>query len=190
MSDEEHQNHLETIEECVAARCTRLSSPRPTSRVSSAAQSNAPSPGSALEDDDSDEEFVYPGVSGTAARDPLTDLVSNQRSASVSPARATPSPDVSVSQEPPQAVPPPVEAKPAKAHPSPAQLESLQAAASTGDLNLLQRLFRTALRTGEVEPFALANDASPRTGLTALHAASSRGYLNIVKWRACHFSSP
>ncbi|KAH9940598.1 hypothetical protein B0H21DRAFT_794571 [Amylocystis lapponica] len=42
--------------------------------------------------------------------------------------------------------------------------------------------FRRAVQSGDVEPFALANDASSRTGLTALHAASSRGYLDIVKW--------
>ncbi|EKM59394.1 uncharacterized protein PHACADRAFT_249851 [Phanerochaete carnosa HHB-10118-sp] len=87
-----------------------------------------------------------------------------------------------VSQEPEEPSQPAPVPKSKKVHPSPAQLESLQAAASSGDLALLQKLFRTALQTGEVEPFALANDASPRTGLTALHAASSRGYLDIVRW--------
>ncbi|KAJ7179178.1 hypothetical protein C8R46DRAFT_1345583 [Mycena filopes] len=67
-------------------------------------------------------------------------------------------------------------------HPSPAQLESIYAAASSGDLSLLKRLFRNALDTGNVEPFSLSNDASPRTGFTALHAAASRGYLDIVIW--------
>ncbi|KAG6840456.1 hypothetical protein C0991_006592 [Blastosporella zonata] len=66
--------------------------------------------------------------------------------------------------------------------PSPAQLESLYAAATSGDLPLLKQLFQNALRTGEVEPFSLANNASSRTGFTALHAAASRGYLSIVKW--------
>jgi hypothetical protein len=73
-------------------------------------------------------------------------------------------------------------ATPLQRHPSPAQLESLYAAASSGDLSLLQKLFRTALQTGDVEAFALANDASSRTGLTALHAAASRGFLDVVKW--------
>lgn len=77
-------------------------------------------------------------------------------------------------------VPPPVQH-----HPSPAQLESLYAAASSGDLVLLRKLFRNALQTGDVEEFALANDASSRTGFTALHAAASRGFLDIVKW--CEF---
>jgi ankyrin repeat protein len=38
------------------------------------------------------------------------------------------------------------------------------------------------LEAGNVEPFSLSNDASPRTGFTALHAAASRGYLDIVIW--------
>jgi hypothetical protein len=68
-------------------------------------------------------------------------------------------------------------------HPSPAQLEALSAAASQGDLVLLKMLFVTALQSGDLEAFALANDASSRTGFTALHAAASRGYFDIVKWR-------
>jgi hypothetical protein len=68
-------------------------------------------------------------------------------------------------------------------HPSPAQLESLYAAASSGDLPLLQRLFKNAIETNGVQPFGLANDATSRTGFTVLHAAASRGYLEIVKWR-------
>lgn len=71
---------------------------------------------------------------------------------------------------------------PARRRPSPAQLEALYAAASSGDLRLFQNLFRNSLENGTVEPFGLANDASPRTGLTALHAAAARGYVDIVKW--------
>lgn len=71
---------------------------------------------------------------------------------------------------------------PRQVHPSPAQLESLYAAASSGDLPLLKRLFKNALESAEVEPFNLANDASSRTGFTALHAAASRGYHDIVVW--------
>lgn len=67
-------------------------------------------------------------------------------------------------------------------HPSPAQLESLYAAASSGDLHLLQRLFKNALENGNVEPFSLANEASSRTGFTALHAAASKGHYNTVVW--------
>jgi hypothetical protein len=69
--------------------------------------------------------------------------------------------------------------------PSPAQLEALYAAATSGDLPLLQKLFQTCLQSGNVEAFALANEASIRTGSTALHVAASRGYLEIVKWCTC-----
>jgi hypothetical protein len=72
---------------------------------------------------------------------------------------------------------------PPQTHASPAQLEALYAAASSGDLTLLQRIIRNASQTGNVEPFSLVNDASSRTGLTGLHAAASRGYLDVVKWR-------
>jgi hypothetical protein len=68
---------------------------------------------------------------------------------------------------------------------SPAQLEALYAAASSGDLSVLQRRFHISLQNGDVEAFALANDASSRTGLTALHAAASRGYIDIVQWCEC-----
>lgn len=72
--------------------------------------------------------------------------------------------------------------------PSPAQLESLHAASTCGDLPLLKQIFQNALRNGEVEPFSLANSASSRTGFTALHAAASRGYLEIVAWRQSNHS--
>ncbi|KAJ6516018.1 hypothetical protein C8R45DRAFT_1087145 [Mycena sanguinolenta] len=118
--------------------------------------SSRPSPQDSGEDDD-DEEFVYP------ASDPEPE----------------PEPEfVYPASEPTQEVPPP----PPVQHPSPAQLESIYAAASSGDLPLLKRLFRNALETGNVQPFSLSNDASPRTGFTALHAAASRGYLDIVIW--------
>jgi hypothetical protein len=68
---------------------------------------------------------------------------------------------------------------------SSAVLETVYAAAASGDLQSLKTLFREALDGGDVEAFALANDATPRTGLTALHAAASRGHFDIVTWRAC-----
>ncbi len=73
--------------------------------------------------------------------------------------------------------------------PSPAQLEALYAAASSGDLPLLKRLFATALESGDVGSFSLANVASSRTGFTTLHAAASRGYLDIVTWCMLQFRS-
>ncbi|KAH8106102.1 hypothetical protein BXZ70DRAFT_886506 [Cristinia sonorae] len=74
---------------------------------------------------------------------------------------------------------------PPKLQPSPTQLEALHSVAASGDLKELQARFNEIRRDGDFEPFALANDASPRTGLTVLHAASSRGHLNIVKWCTC-----
>ncbi|KAA1466234.1 ankyrin, partial [Dentipellis sp. KUC8613] len=66
---------------------------------------------------------------------------------------------------------------------SPAQLEALYAAASSGDLPLLQSILKKAGEVENVDMFAMANDATSRTGLTALHAAASRGHLEIVQWR-------
>ena len=43
------------------------------------------------------------------------------------------------------------------------------------------------LTDGEIwrqdEMFALVNDASPRSGLTVIHAAASRGHLEALRWR-------
>jgi hypothetical protein len=113
------------------------------------------------EESDDDEEFLYPGA-------------------------AEPHPGV---EETATAIVPFTAPVP-MAHSSPAQLEALYAAASKGDLALLKRLFRSALETGDVEAFALANDASSRTGFTALHAAASRGYIHIVKWCELFVSVP
>ena len=99
------------------------------------------------------------------------------------PARVSPVPTpVIVSPSPPSPSPPPPP-RPLKQKPTQAQLESLYAAASSNDLRLLQNLFKDACQNEDVEEFALANDAAVRTGLTALHAAASRGYLDIVQWR-------
>ncbi len=143
------------------------------------------------DEDSEEEEFVYPGASDVSAESPvqpdalvhqLPEQLSEPDIDEVLP--ATPGED---SDETGVIIPVPQTVL-TKSHPSPAQLESLQAAASSGDLTLLKNLFRTALQTGEIEPFALANDASTRTGLTALHAAASRGYLDIVRWRKFYSS--
>ncbi|KAJ7591175.1 hypothetical protein C8J56DRAFT_1003730 [Mycena floridula] len=114
---------------------------------------------------DGDEQpFIYSGASAEASED------SASEDGFIYPG-ATVSPDEIIVAQPPQS------------HPSPAQLESLYAAASSGDLPLLKKLFKTALDSGTVdEPFSLANDASSRTGFTALHAAARSGYLDIVIW--------
>jgi len=89
---------------------------------------------------------------------------------------------VIVSPSPPSPGPPPPP-RPPKRKPSQAQLEALYAASSSNNLRLLREQFRDACQNEDVEEFALANDAAVRTGLTALHAAASRGYLEIVQWR-------
>ncbi|KAH7916333.1 hypothetical protein BJ138DRAFT_996133 [Hygrophoropsis aurantiaca] len=116
-----------------------------------------------------DEEFVYPGVTEQPVEIDQPEEHDTNEAEPLTEAEQVPSP-----------VPPPaIQTQP---HPSPAQLEALSAASSSGDLSLLKKLFQTALQGGELEAFALANDASSRTGYTALHAAASRGYLDIVKW--------
>lgn len=107
------------------------------------------------------DSFSYPGVSASPS------VVSP-----TSPPRQT---------EPPTPQPPP--APQSIPLPSPAQLEAIYAAASSGDIAQLRRLFRTADEDQGVDAFALSNDATSRTGLTPLHAACSRGHLDIAQWR-------
>ncbi|KAK7049631.1 hypothetical protein VNI00_005662 [Paramarasmius palmivorus] len=117
----------------------------------------------------SPEHFSYPGVDDTH--------VDNDSEDEEFVYPGAPNDDkVAQEEEAPLPAPPP------QLHPSPAQLESLYAAASSGDLPLLKKLFRNALDAGDVEPFSLANDASTRTGYTALHAAANKGHLDIIKW--------
>lgn len=63
------------------------------------------------------------------------------------------------------------------------QLASILAAATLGNISSFQRQFETIIGRTNLTPFTLANEASPRTGFTALHVASSKGHLDIVKWR-------
>ncbi|KAI6047297.1 ankyrin repeat-containing domain protein, partial [Pisolithus marmoratus] len=126
--------------------------------------------------DDSDDEFVYPAATGSTA-------TNDQTPPAPLPEQPTPATEpTSHPERSPSPLGPPVHPVQNQSHPSPAQLEALCAAASSGDLVLLKKLFSTALQGGEVEPFALANDASTRTGFTALHSAASRGFLDIVRW--------
>lgn len=130
-----------------------------------------------------EEEFVYPDNSADATAPQATSGGFPEHSSlpqdPAEPITLVETPSLLSSPPPPPPHTPP--------HPSPAQLEALSAAVSQGDLVLLKKLFATALQ-GDLEAFALANDASSRTGFTALHAAASRGYLDIVQWR--EFSVP
>ncbi|KAF8341513.1 ankyrin repeat-containing domain protein [Cantharellus anzutake] len=75
-----------------------------------------------------------------------------------------------------------VNVQPAATNPSPAQLEAIYAAASSGDIEQLRRLFDSAQEEHGIDGFTLANEATSRTGLTPLHAACSRGHLEVAQW--------
>jgi Ankyrin repeats (many copies) len=153
-------------------------------------------PQNADDDEEEEEAFVYPNVGDNdAASDAppvqTSDIVTSiafpsdsQLTVPIESSVLTLSPSTTLREaSPPRS---PQDSSPAplpQTHATPAQLEALYAAASSGDLPLLQRIIRNASQTGNIEPFSLVNDASSRTGLTGLHAAASRGYLNIVKWR-------
>lgn len=118
------------------------------------------------ESDSEEEEFVYPGTTEETAAVAGGGGPPSLEEAATSIA----DPEAGQKQMP-------------VSHPMvPVDLEALSAAASSGDLSLLKKLFQTASQGGEVEAFSLSNDASSRTGFTVLHAAASRGYLDIVKW--------
>jgi hypothetical protein len=117
----------------------------------------------------------------TAPHSPDLGPLSQISTSASTPAPASPAP-VIVSPSPPRPSPP-QPPRPLKRKPTQPELEALYAAASSNDLRLLQQLFRNARQSEDVEEFALANDAAVRTGLTALHAAATRGYLDIVQWR-------
>lgn len=116
------------------------------------------------QEDSDDEPFVYPGSSEPHTEDVLAHPVASAGEP-VIPAEAI---------HPQGPVRRPVA--------SPEQLEEIYSAAATGDLFLLQTLFQSALASGDLEAFALANSATSRTGLTPLHAAASRGHVDILQW--------
>lgn len=141
------------------------------------------------ESDSEEEEFVYPGTTEETAvvagggESPSSE---NMATSIADPEAEQEQIPISLPMVPVDVIASPVSSPAIPAtqpHPSPAQLEALSAAASSGDLSLLKKLFQTASQGSQVEAFALSNDASPRTGFTVLHAAASRGYLDIVKWR-------
>lgn len=116
------------------------------------------------QEDSDDEPFIYPGSSESHIED-------------------IPAHPVASAEEPPIAPAPGPLRRPVA---SPEQLEGIYSATAAGDLFLLQTLFQSALASGDLEAFALANSATSRTGLTPLHAAASRGHLEIVQW--CMFA--
>lgn len=113
-----------------------------------------------LADDDDDEEFVYPG--SPEPPEPVNDPLSVRPDA----------PPLAL------AIPSVVESQPQSPQPTSGQLDAIYRAATAGSLLEVQSLFADT----RIPAFALANDAAPRTGLTALHAAASRGKLAVVRW--------
>ncbi|KAI0068941.1 hypothetical protein BV25DRAFT_67095 [Artomyces pyxidatus] len=156
------------------------------------------------EEEEDEEEFVYPGAAeeedsgATSAPSevPATHAGAAEPASGVSSthldAPSTSAPGAMLTEASPVSpLPPPpsaavstadVSPTPPPRQASPAQLEALYAAASSGDLPLLERTIRNASQSANVEPFSLVNGASSRTGLTALHAAASRGFAEIVQW--------
>jgi len=141
-------------------------------------------------DEDDDEEFHYPMAEEEEDHDAQhtsTKIVSESEEENeefnypVSPLQ-----QAEEQHLPP--IPPPREV--VVSRPSPAQLETIYAAALSGDLELLKKLFTNATSQSDIEPFALANDAAPRTGLTAIHASASRGHVNVLRWRKFSRGSP
>jgi hypothetical protein len=114
---------------------------------------------------DSDESFHYPG-----ADDPEPTASPDQASSAAFVATHAEAPSVAIQRAP---------------DPTPAQLESIYAAAASGDLGLVKKQINSISRLSEVDQFALVNDATKRTGFTPLHAAASKGHFEIVKWRTC-----
>jgi len=155
------------------------------------------------ESEEDSKEFVYPDA-GSVPHDeatpisvtmetPLIEHVESNKASFPEQARSlTPPPEIQFSivgetvpttRSPPLTPEVVIHSSPPPSFPSPAQLESLHAAASSGDLPSLKRLFMHAVESNDAQQFSLANDASMRTGFTMLHVASSRGHLEIVQWR-------
>lgn len=138
------------------------------------------------EDEDEDEAFEYPGDESSEREDaaqPLNadgpakehDEQSDEDEFRYPDSPGEPPAEVDVDEGPSYS-------RPQSVRPSPAQLEALYAAGLSGDIGMLQKLINNATASGELEAFALVNDASQRTGLTVVHAAASRGHVSVVKW--------
>jgi hypothetical protein len=129
-----------------------------------------------LDEDEDEEEFVYPGEPEP------------EPEPAPKPALTQPIDDpLSVHSEAPPltlAIPTVAESQPQSPQPTSSQLDAIYNAAAAGSLLELQSLFADT----RVAAFALANDAAPRTGMTALHAAASRGKLAVVRWRKFNFA--
>lgn len=141
-------------------------------------------------DDDDEQGFTYPEaddappehalnvVAPDSEEEEFTYPADNPESPSATRPEPGPS-STSPHSEPLEQVE--VQPKPVKHAPT-AQLDALYTAGLNGNLSVLKKLVAEATSSSQIESFAFVNDASPRTGLTVLHAAASRGHLEAVKW--------
>ncbi|KAG8872576.1 hypothetical protein FRB97_007499 [Tulasnella sp. 331] len=153
---------------------------------------NAPPAPHSHQEESDDEEFQYPGVEAAASSSTL-------KSPAIPTAELAPGLEVPVVEEQPKYEPEPEptpepEPEPEPETPEPQveppkarvvtheQLEAIASAATLGDVERLQHLFHDIITETGCQQFVLANDAAPRTGLTALHHAASRGHLAVVEW--------
>ncbi|TFL05679.1 hypothetical protein BDV98DRAFT_229793 [Pterulicium gracile] len=148
--------HLTTIAESGLSD-TQMSTPSsepssPTEFTYPGTSTNTEEEEAAHESDDEDQ-FVYPGAEDKDTVNELQPVVSSEA--------------------------PQVQQPPASPHPSPAQLESLYAAASSGDLPQLKRLFNSALDIGDCGAIP---DLEDKEGETCLHKASLNGHLSILQY--------
>ena len=145
-----------------------------------------------VHDDDDDDVFQYPASDDEGAEE-QEDTGNNEHDSEEEEFRYPVSPESPVATGPfepepgPSSVIPPVpepeveQPKPI-VHPTPVQLKALYDAGLSGDLVTLRQIVSNATASGEIEAFALVNDASPITGLTVVHACASRGHLDALKW--------
>jgi hypothetical protein len=111
-----------------------------------------------VQENDDNEEFIY---------EPSSDAINDNNTNESNP-------------DPKPVSPPSPKATPALSR---VEHEKIYGAATSGDLDVLQRLIQTAVADERATVFSLVNEPSPRGGLTLLHAAASRGHLEVVKWR-------
>ncbi|THH12226.1 hypothetical protein EW145_g143 [Phellinidium pouzarii] len=134
------------------------------------------------DDDDDDEGFKYPDDDDSEmsnGTDHETEKSEERRSTNPATPEETPK---GLGLELSNSLPLTPHEQQQQSHPTAAQLEALYTAGLSGNLTHLKNLVNEATSSGKFEAFALANDASPRTGLTVVHAAASRGHMNALKW--------
>lgn len=139
------------------------------------------------DEDDDDEHFEYPDYESNGGPEHDGEVLPDNSATAVSIAAVRSEPPSNPGNVNGDAIRPEetAVAHPSLNHASPDQLELLYASGLAGDLDELKRVVGDITSTSELEDFTLVNDASPRTGLTVVHASASRGHLDALKWRMC-----